>query len=160
MVKLNLTIRKANLEDVVSLQKLYQQVDRLHYRVLPEIFNPVDECQRSPSWFKDTFEDNTCCMLVAEYRQQILGLIEVQICQTKHPLLKPRKYGHIRDVVVDRAWRRQGVGKKLMHNAYQWAQQQGASSVEVVAFSFNQEALSFYRNLGYVDSDITLRNTF
>ena len=163
MVELNLTIRKANLEDVTSLQKLYQQVDKIHYRALPEIFNPVEEDSRPLSWFQIRLEDNTYCILVAEYQQQILGLIEIQMRNTNYShysLLKPRRYGHIRDIIVDRAWRRQGVGGSLMYNAHQWAKQQEASSVEVIAFSFNQEALSFYRKLGYIDSDVTLRNTF
>ena len=160
MVELNLKIRKANTEDVTSLQKLYQQVDEIHYRALPEIFNSVEEDSRPPSWFQTRLEDNTYCILVAEYQQQILGLIEIQMRNTNHSLLKSRRYGHIRDIVVDRAWRRQGVGRSLIYNAHQWAKRQEASSVEVIAFSFNQEALSFYRKLGYVDSDVTLRNTF
>lgn len=160
MSELNLEIRKANLGDVTSLLQLYAQVDELHYQRLPEIFNSVEENSRSPSWFKNRFEDNSYCMLVAEYQQQILGLVEIQVRNTNHPLLKPRRYGHIRDIVVDRAWRRQGVGKSLMDKAHQWAKQQSASSVELTAFSFNQEALYFYRKLGYVDSDITLRNSF
>ncbi len=58
--------------------------------------------------------------------------------QAEHPLLTPRQYGHIRDVIVDRSWRRKGIGKSLMHNAHQWAKDRGASSIEVITFSFNQ----------------------
>jgi ribosomal protein S18 acetylase RimI-like enzyme len=160
MIESGLTIRKAKSKDIINLQKLYQQVDILHYQALPEIFNSVDEFQRTYSWFEARFRDDDYCILVAEYKDEILGLVEIQIRQTKHPLLKPRKYGHIRDIIVDEAWRKQGIGKSLMQNAHKWAKQQGASSVEIIAFSFNLEALSFYRNLGYLDSDITLRNTF
>jgi ribosomal protein S18 acetylase RimI-like enzyme len=160
MLESDLKIKKATLKDIINLQKLYRQVDLLHYQALPEIFNSAGKFERTSSWFETRFEDDTHCILVAEYKGEILGLVEIQIRQTNHPLLKLRTYGHIRDIIVDQAWRKQGIGKSLMQNAHKWAKQQGASSVEVIAFSFNVEALSFYRNLGYLDSDITLRNTF
>jgi ribosomal protein S18 acetylase RimI-like enzyme len=156
----DLTIRKANFKDIIPLQKLYQQVDILHQQALPEIFNSVGEFERTDSWFEDRFKDDDYCMLVAEYKDEILGLVEIQMRQTQNPCLKPRKYGHIRDIIVDEPWRKRGIGKSLMQDAHKWAKQQGASSVELIAFSFNTEALSFYRNLGYLDSDVTLRNTF
>lgn len=160
MLESSLAIRKANLKDVINLHKLYQQVDILHQQALPEIFNSVGEFERTDSWFEARFKDDTHCILVAEYQGEILGLVEIQIRQTQNPCLKPRKYGHIRDIIVDEPWRKGGIGKSLMQNAHKWAKEQGASSVELIAFSFNLEALSFYRNLGYLNSDITLRNTF
>jgi ribosomal protein S18 acetylase RimI-like enzyme len=160
MIESDLTIRTANSKDIINLQKLYQQVDILHQQALPEIFNSVDEFERTNSWFEARFEDDTYCMLVAEYQGEILGVVEIQIRQTQNPCLKPRTYGHIRDIIVDEAWRKRGIGKSLMQDAHKWAKQQGASSVELISFSFNTEALSFYRNLGYLDSDVTLRNSF
>jgi diamine N-acetyltransferase len=160
MIESDLTIRTANSKDIINLHKLYQQVDILHQEALPEIFNSVGEFERTNSWFETRFEDDAYCMLVAEYQREILGLVEIQIRQTQNPCLKPRTYGHIRDIIVDEAWRKRGIGKSLMQKAHVWAKEQGASSVELIAFSFNTEALSFYRNLGYLDSDITLRNTF
>ena len=152
-------IRKAEKNDYTDLLKLYRQVDEQHYQALPEIFEPPKNGCRSVSWLEDRLQDTSYLLLVAEDQQQILGLIEVQIRQTDHPLLKPKKYGHLCDIVVDLSWRRNGIGKALMNKAHQWAKSQGAEDMELVVFSFNTEALSFYRSLNYVNKHIKLKTS-
>jgi ribosomal protein S18 acetylase RimI-like enzyme len=52
-------------------------------------------------------------------------------------------------LVVKEGFRQQGIGQKLMDKVHQWAISRGANEVELNVYEFNQEAMAFYRQLGY-----------
>jgi ribosomal protein S18 acetylase RimI-like enzyme len=45
--------------------------------------------------------------------------------------------------------RRQGIGRALMLAAEQWTRERGVTSVELIVWDFNREALQLYEQLGY-----------
>lgn len=146
---MNLIIRKANPNDTNNILLLYSQVDDLHYRALPEIFREAKEIKRTREFFAGIFDNELACLLVAESGNQIVGFVEAYIRETNHPALKPRRYGHISDIVVDYHYRRKGIGHSLISQTHQWLLNREITDIELGVFSFNQEALSFYTKLGY-----------
>jgi diamine N-acetyltransferase len=52
-------------------------------------------------------------------------------------------------LVVRKQKRRSGAGRALMRAAEDWAASQGASSLDLTVYEFNQTAIAFYRRLGY-----------
>jgi GNAT superfamily N-acetyltransferase len=55
----------------------------------------------------------------------------------------------IEDVVIDPAFRGQGVGRALLDKARDWAKAKGATRIQLLADADNQPALDFYRHLGW-----------
>lgn len=55
----------------------------------------------------------------------------------------------VEDVVVDNAWRSRGVGKGLVQSVGQWAREQGAARLQLLADRSNHPALGFYEHLGW-----------
>ena len=133
--------------DIDNILLLYKQVDDLHYRVLPKIFK--EKVIRTRDFFEQIFVDELASLLVAEYKNQVVGFVEAHIRKSNHPVLKPRKYGHISDIIVDYHYRRRGIGHRLMSRTHQWMLSKGITDVELGVFSFNEEATSFYSKLGY-----------
>lgn len=62
----------------------------------------------------------------------------------------------LEDVIVGRAHRGQGLGRRLVEHVLDWARQQGYVRVTLLADRENINALVFYRKLGFSDSRMTV----
>jgi GNAT superfamily N-acetyltransferase len=62
----------------------------------------------------------------------------------------------LEDVIVGRAHRGGGLGRKLIEHVLQWAKQQGMTRVTLLADRDNHSALDFYRKLGFELSNMTV----
>jgi GNAT superfamily N-acetyltransferase len=62
----------------------------------------------------------------------------------------------LEDVIVGRAHRGGGLGRKLVEHVLQWAKQQGMTRVTLLADHGNAPALDFYRALGFEGSHMTV----
>lgn len=60
-------------------------------------------------------------------------------------------------LVVDLAWRRRGIGKRLARAVERWALALGARWIELNVYEFNAEARRFYESLGYNPLSTKLR---
>lgn len=84
-------------------------------------------------------------ILVAELRGRVAGWIHVQ---GQH-LLESDPYAHIAGLVVDRTVRRQGVGRRLIGAAEDWARAAGYPVIRVSTNSVRTESRPFYESVGY-----------
>jgi len=55
----------------------------------------------------------------------------------------------IEDVIVATDYRRKGIGKTLLQHALDWAAQQGATRAQLLIDKQNDQAFSFYQQLGW-----------
>ncbi len=62
----------------------------------------------------------------------------------------------LEDVIVGRAHRGQGLGRRLVEHVLDWVRQQGYVRVTLLADRENINALVFYRKLGFSDSRMTV----
>ena len=58
----------------------------------------------------------------------------------------------IQQVVVDRAVRRQGIGRELVSSALRWARLRGARQAWLQVISANSNAISLYQTMGFQPS--------
>ena len=80
--------------------------------------------------------------LVAEVDSEVHGYIDL--------LSRPwQRMGWVAHMAVDRAHRRQGVGRALMRHARKWAREHGLQMIMAEATTKNYPALCFYQNLGF-----------
>ena len=59
---------------------------------------------------------------------------------------------YLQDLWADPEVRGKGIGRALMIHAQRWAEELGASEIELTVYEFNQAAVSFYHSLGYAPS--------
>ncbi len=143
-------IRQATPNDYEALCAVIAEVDALHCAHLPHVFRPFPGPARDRNYIVGLIEDPMAMLLVAEHRGQLVGFINVTIRDAADiPLLVPRRYAFVENVVVKEGFRRRGVGEALMARAQRWAEAQGASTMELNVYEFNQAAQAFYRKLGY-----------
>jgi ribosomal protein S18 acetylase RimI-like enzyme len=80
----------------------------------------------------------------------ICGAVSLQVYDTPvDPFMVPRRRVHVDGLIVDRAHRRRGIGRRLMDAANSWARLQGAEELVLTAWIGNPGARDFYQRLGY-----------
>ncbi len=63
----------------------------------------------------------------------------------------------LEDVIVSKAWRGGGLGRKLVEHVFDWARSQGMARVTLLADQSNGPALAFYERLGFEKSAMAVR---
>ena len=143
-------VRHALPQDYEGLTSLFEEVDRLHQDHLPDRFQAVEGPIRPRSYVLDLIAREDVGLFVAEQEAQLVGFVHVRLVQAPDiPIFVPRRYAFVENIAVKGSFRRQGVGWALMEETHRWAAAQGAESVELNVYGFNEAALAFYRDLGY-----------
>lgn len=101
-------------------------------------------------------ESPQACVLVAEADRTVVGLatgqLTISTAEGGLALL-------VEDVVVEAAWRGQGIGRRLLDGLGDWAVAHGAHRLQLLADRNNETGLDFYRKLGWqVTALICLRS--
>ena len=63
---------------------------------------------------------------------------------------------YIGELATSEAAERRGVGKALVQACEQWTREQGYRILSLATGAANEQALGFYRHMGYLDEDVTL----
>lgn len=143
-------IRKAQVDDHADLLPLFEQLDRTHRDRLPYLYRAPDGPAREGAYYESLIADPEVGLFVARVDGEPAGLVVVEVRVSRPiPILVPRRYASVNSLIVDAGHRRLGVGRALMARAQRWAREQGASSIELGVWSFNRQAIEFYRALGY-----------
>jgi diamine N-acetyltransferase len=143
-------IRAAAPQDYEPLLPLFDEIDALHRQHHPERFQKPAGPARERGYFLAVLADEQHGFFVAEIDRDLAGFVHVVLQETSSvPIIRPRRLAQIDEIEVKAAYRGHGAGRLLMEQAETWARSQGAVSIELSVYEFNQEAQAFYRGLGY-----------
>ena len=92
------------------------------------------------SRFQKMFEKYPEGFIVAEEKKEVIGYA---IGGAKN------NFGKIISLVVDSNWRNQGIGTKLINFLINQFKEKGLKEISAHVRTWNNEALSFYGNLGF-----------
>jgi ribosomal protein S18 acetylase RimI-like enzyme len=137
-------------QDYEALLPLFEEIDALHRQRHPERFQKPVGPAREREFYLTALADEQTGFFVAEAAGELVGHVHVIVRDTPPvPVLKPRRFANIDEIVVTVAYRGRGVGHVLMRQAEAWARANGATAIELGVYEFNREAQEFYRGLGY-----------
>lgn len=151
------TIRRARLEDHAEACRLYDAVDELHREHLPWIFRRPEEQPRPEAYFLDLLSREDAAVFVAAAGQVVGIAIGLLRLAPEFPVFRKQSWGVLDGIAVAPNWRRRGIGKRLTHAVEEWAIGLGAPWVELNVYEFNTEARAFYEALGYLPVSTKLR---
>jgi len=147
---MDFSIRKATERDYEDLCALYAEVDALHREAVPGVFRVPDGPPRTREFISAIIVDENAGLFVAERRGQIIGLACVRIRQAPEiPILMPRRYARIEELVVLKRFQRRGIGRALLEKVHRWSLEKGLRQVELNVWEFNAAAISLYEKSGY-----------
>lgn len=141
-------IRHAKDEDLPQINRLREQVNRLHVEGRPDIFKAgfSKEFQDHAAWYLQS-EDND--ILVDDRDGELAGMVMIDyISKPESPYGLAREFCHIAEICVDEKWRRKGVAHGLMESVRAEAKKKGMPKIELDVWAFN-DALAFYEAEGF-----------
>lgn len=132
-------IRELNENDLESLVKLYEQLDGSNAGFSVEDARVI---------WKNDIEGNT--------KLKYFGAVQDgKVVSTCYCMIIPNltRLGSavcfLENVVTDKDFRKQGLGRKVIEKAIDFARQQNCYKVILQSGSFRTEAHQFYKNLGF-----------
>ena len=135
-------IRELNEADLESLIKLYEQLDGKNGAFAVEDARPIwkNEIAENPNIKYFGAVENgkvvsTCFCAIIPNLTRLGGAI----C-------------FVENVVTDKDFRKQGLGKKVMDKAIEFAREKNCYKVILESGAWRTEAHQFYRNLGFDDT--------
>ena len=141
-------IRPAKKEDIPRILELLIQVDMVHHRIRPDLFNgPVTKY--SESELEVILSDETTPVFVfPDEDGRVLGYVFCVLKEQHGPLLTEMKTLYIDDLCVDEAARGRGAGRAIYGHILAFARQKGCYNVTLNVWNCNPGAMEFYKKLG------------
>lgn len=93
-------------------------------------------------------------VLVADVGGRVVGMVTGQV------VVSTAEGGPsvlVEDMVVVPEWRGRGTGRALLDGLRDWAGQQGATRMQLLADANNQSALGYYHHLGWQETVLVCR---
>jgi ribosomal protein S18 acetylase RimI-like enzyme len=147
---MEIRVRKATAADYNSLCELFDEIDTLHRDHLPQLFQKPNGAAREKDYYSGLITDENVALLVAEAGENLVGFVHAVIKDTPaFPIFVPGRYAVVDGIVVKSGFQNHGTGRLLMDKVQEWAIAQGATSIELNVYEFNETAISFYERLGY-----------
>lgn len=149
-----MNIRKAKVEDIKEISNILMQVSKLHSDNRPDIFKDK-KMSEIIKWSEDILKDNQKIVIVAEYESKICG---VAVCKIKtineHINIKDTKIFSVDELCVDKDYRKKGIGSNLIAEAKRLAEENNCNRLELNCWKFNQDAMKFYKDIGFEEQRI------
>lgn len=150
LVMSEVLVRAALARDVAAVLELYAEVDELHRRAHPELYNAPMPPRQAEAFEKEMREPHVGVLVAQAANGALIGFAQVYEVHTPEGRpLRPRRFCLVDALGVAAAHRRQGVGKALMRAAEGWAKARGLESLEVTVWAFNDSARSLYEQQGF-----------
>lgn len=143
-------IRKAIASDHSEISVLAEEIARQHHAHSPHVFAAPPGIERDRALWRSCIEMTNGVMLVAHHGEELVGFISAELFpQNGITFLKPRVLCHVNTLVVTETMKHKGIGKLLMTATEEWAQSAGADEIRLEVFDKNNDAMEFYRRVGY-----------
>jgi aminoglycoside 6'-N-acetyltransferase I len=148
-------IRAAEPEDIPDLCRLYSDFHEYHVRGVPDrLASLAYSEQRDTSWLtaklEEIIQDAESSLFIASVDGKCVGFAESYIREdVPDPARVARRYGYLQSLMVRESFREQGVGKRLLEAAENWARDHAAVEMRLETWEFPGDPVVFYERQGY-----------
>ena len=156
--QLPITIRPSASADADEIARLFLESAEYHAGLDAERYASVDAESVSARYSSGLQHPAhaVCVTLIAERHGEIVGFIDARLDRSPDPMHREMDYCSIAEIAVDKPYRNQGVGARLILAAEEWGRRQGAEFAVLEYHVANFVADCFYRwRLGYRAVSIT-----
>jgi GNAT superfamily N-acetyltransferase len=149
----SLRVRPAGMDDYDAVCLLFDELDDIHRRARPDMFQPFPLPVRTREQLGRWLAEPDSTLLVAENGEGTVGLA-LLVTRPASPFAGavPRRVVEIENIVVRADQRSRLIGRKLLAASVDWARRRAATHVEVAVHDFNQRAERFYGAFGFARS--------
>jgi len=149
-----MTIRKAAVGDIDSINRLFYELDTGAIDMQPEHFQ---RGSRSFEYLSGLIEDEKSDFLLVVIDDEVIGFSLLFTKETANiSLLVPCKYAYIQDFVIVENQRNKGIGTILMDESKRWARERHMDYLRLSVIPANKDAQRFYARHGLIEQMITM----
>lgn len=145
MIEIRSLQKDDNLDDLISLSREFFQEYESHH----EDFFRIDELGEDDivGYFSQWIDNDDGETFMALTEGRVIGYITVYV-QIQSDYWKVKKVGAISGLMVQRAYRRRGVARRLLAQARAFFEQRAVNCFTVYTAVGNQGAIEFYAQSG------------
>lgn len=152
-----INIRGAGAPDVKLLQDLNHKIMVNNFQFDEKINSDWEATEYGRKFFEERCTDSKWHTIIAEADGKPVGYLNGGLDNFGYRKTGAQKVAVIENVGVIPEFQNQGIGKLLVENFFAWTKKQGAFQVQVVCFAKNSQALDWYKQLGFEQSDIVMQ---
>lgn len=151
-----INIRLASKDEVPDLQILNNEVFIDNQKYDDDLDMQWAKSDKGKNYFTQLLNDSNVCCLIAEDDGRKVGYIAAR---QKDISYRKSKYLEIENMGVIPQYRSQGIGHQLVQKCFEWAKERGFQKTYVNAYFANIKAIKFYKNNGFIETDISLEKS-
>lgn len=142
--------RTADETDALTICELGQLLNKIHHAARPDIYTAatLDYQRDLPHWM-NALVDPAHAVFIAHVGPQAAGFITASLSSGVGPLMQPLKFARIGSVCVAEQFWGNGIGRGLIQHVRDWAVDQGAEDIRLAVWTFNEQAIRLYAELGF-----------
>ena len=146
---MEIRIRRAEKKDAEKLCELLKTIAQLHHEGRPDIYGAGGAKYDIPAVEEKICNEEEIILVAVNNDDVVMGYTMSKIIDVKESgiLLGYRKM-YIDDVCVDSAFRKLGIGTKLMEATKAEAEKANCHIAELNVWAFNENAVNFYKSCG------------
>lgn len=152
-----MVIEKATKEDFLGIHKIFQEVHDLHLNGTINTFKDIDPFTENE--FLDAIKDKNTFLLIAKEESQIIGFILATIVEKEGRHTKFKKTLHINTIGTKNKSQNKGVGTTLINEIKKIAKENKCDNINLSVWSFNDNAVKFYKHIGFNNQKINMEIT-
>ena len=143
-------VRSALASDDDAISTLSAEVQAHHAHALPHLFKPAAPNALPPAAVRELLRDHDRIILVACADTLVVGYASAQIQhRSETPFRHAQSALCLQWMGVRAGWRRQGVGRALVHAVRASAEGHGLAVLLLDVWNFNADARAFYESMGF-----------
>lgn len=147
---MNLKIREAVSNDYNDISNLNIEVHNLHVKNRPDVYVDINNPLSKENFDNLLNTDNTKVFVVENLdNTELAGYSVVKIMDMQSiSILVQNKFAFIDNFCVRSDYKRNGIGKLLFKHTVDYAKSEGATSLQLGVWEFNEDAINFYEKMG------------
>ncbi len=145
---MSVQIRRATARDIRAILPVWGELASYHAALDPAFTPSADWPREYGIYLRTLIGRDDALAVVAREDDEVIGYAVGRITNLP-PFFQQRYRGYIHDVYTKEAFRRRGIGRKLVDELFAWFRHRGVTVVELTVAANNADALPFWRRLGF-----------
>lgn len=142
-------IRRAEKQDINSINRLLLQVGMVHHKGRPDLFKGNSRKYTDEQLLEIIEDDSRPVFVAADEKDSVIGYAFCVFQQyLNNNILTDIRTLYIDDLCVDESIRGRHVGRRIYDEVIRFAKESGCYNVTLNVWSCNEPAMKFYQKCG------------
>ncbi len=149
-------IRTLQEDDIDGICELWQQFAAMREEMTEHRILNEDAADYFFGYATGLLHRRDSLCLVADDGGEVVGYL-IATKQRRPPIYHHTRVAYLSDAYVAKSHRKQGILKRFVTELQSWSKREGVTAIDVQIFQNNDLARDIYKNLGFTDYRILMR---